>query len=66
MEVIAKIAEEQHALTRSIAEMAKSFESLTDVLQQHTMILGGMDDAVKLMRKRMGDVKSVPTDDPIV
>lgn len=65
LEVIMKIAEEQHALGRAIPEMAKSFDSLANVLTQHTTIINGMGDSVKKMQKRIGDVKSVPTDDPL-
>ena len=65
LEVLMKIAEEQHALGRAIPEMAKSFDSLANVLTQHTTILNNMGDGIKKLRKQVGDVKSITADDPV-
>lgn len=63
LEVLCKIAEEQHALGRAIPEMAKSFDKLATVLTQHTQILDKNRDALHALNKRVGDVKSLGTDE---
>lgn len=65
LDVLAKIAEEQHALARAIPEMAKSFDSLSRVLVQHTQILDNNKDLLEKLKKRVGDVQSISADDPV-
>ncbi len=63
LDVIMRLAEEQHAIGRAIPEMAKSFDSLATVLTQHTRILENNKDALQRMQKRVGDVKSLGDDE---
>lgn len=63
LQILVKLAEEQHAMARAIPEMAKSFESLSNVLTQHTMIFENMKAEITTFRKRFNDVRSLGTDE---
>ena len=63
LKVLVKQAEDLHALTRTIPQMAQAMESLSSMLGAHTMILGGMQDHIKAVQKRFNDVRSLGTDE---
>lgn len=63
LKILVKLAEEQHAMARAIPAMATSFESLSHVLTQHTMIFEHMKKDITEFRKRFNDVRSLGTDE---
>ena len=61
LEVLCKLAEEQHALSRAIPALAEQVDRLATLMQTHTRIMGDQQDVIDALKKRGKDVASLGT-----